>query len=74
MTLDSKLNELGIFSELKYIIYDFASYKNTYNSVLQELTLHNNGQVQWSTLGLANLAMMFHLPFVCIICMQIVMK
>ena len=53
MTLDSKLNEFGIFPELKYIIYDFVSYKNTFNSVLQELTLHNNGQIQWSTLGLA---------------------
>ena len=53
MTLDSILNNMGIFPELKYIIYDFASYKNTFNSVLQELTLHNNGQVQWSTLGLA---------------------
>lgn len=52
MTLDSKLNELGIFPELKYIIYDFASYKNTYSSVLQELTLYNNGQMQWSALGL----------------------
>ena len=53
MTLDSILNDLGMLPELKYIIYDFASYKNTFNSVLQELTLHNNGQIQWSTLGLA---------------------
>lgn len=53
MTLDSILNNEGIFPELKYIIYDFVSYKNSFNSVLQELTLHNNGQVQWSTLGLA---------------------
>ena len=53
MTLDSKLNEFGIFPELKYIIYDFVSYKKTFNNVLQELTLYNNGQVQWSTLGLA---------------------
>ena len=53
MTLDSILNNVGIFPELKYIIYDFVSYKNTFNNVLQELTLHNNGQIQWSTLGLA---------------------
>ena len=53
MTLDSKLNELGIFPELKYIIYDFASYKNTFNCVLLELTLYKNGQILWSTIGLA---------------------
>ena len=49
MTLQSKFNELGIIPELQYIIYDFASYKNTYNSVLQELTFYNNGQIQWIT-------------------------
>lgn len=53
MTLDSILNNRGIFPELKYIIYDFASYKNTFKNVLQELTLYNNGQIQWSALGLA---------------------
>ena len=53
MTLDSILNNLNIFPELKYIIYDFASYKNTFNNVLQELTLYINGQIQWNTLGLS---------------------